>query len=757
MIPVLEGEHAMGEIALLTEQVFAPDGPLAKHWGEFFRRRGGQVRMAREVARTFEEGGITVVEAGTGVGKSFAYLVPAFALLATNRTTRLVVATNKINLQHQLLEKDLPTLSKALDLHVAYCLLKGRSNYLSRRRLATAWRRSSQELFPEELEAFRLLSDWAQKTQIGDRAEFEAYLQGLIKKGNISEKMESRALTLWSEVQSDRYDCLRKRCPAVEKCFLYGAKSSAEASQIVVTNHHLLALDALLEEANEKSELLPAHDYLVIDEAHSLVESVTSCLTREVALKSFQRPVTRLLGRSVGGQGTGVLWEFLDALRSDWGCSKLAKVLDDALAEKLKRTYELVQHCFTRLEKYLTKTQEASLPMKIEIGYYTPLLPHAGKRPKWADNPDFVELQELVPIGEELERCFRSVEQIDFSPKPPLEDLACRFTAMLHLIIENLQTLRDFADLRNRKLSRWFLTSKDPDINEPGETTLVVAPIEVGEFIRPLLQKYKAVILTSATMSTAGNFSYILRDWGLGKSDEDESELTTLSVESPFDYQRNCILAIPKDLPTGDRQASADGEIDRSYVEAACVFLESLLDITAGRTLILFTSWAALNTFWDQLGPRLKNAGFTPLRQQAKGKKLVLTQQFKHAERAVLFATASFWEGIDIPGEQLSCVVIEKLPFPVPDTPLLKDRIKARGGNGFWDFQLPVMINRLRQGFGRLIRTETDRGAVVVLDARLAVARYAALVRESLPPARLICGSREKILRELREFFLISR
>lgn len=744
----------MGEIVRLTEDAFAPDGPLAKHWGEFFRRREGQVRMAREVARTFEEGGITVVEAGTGVGKSFAYLVPAIYLLAQRREARVVVATNKINLQHQLLDKDLPTLAKALGVSLPYCLLKGRSNYLSRRRLAAAWQRSSQTLFGEEIEAFRLLAEWAQKTRTGDKAELEQHLSELHKRGKVSEKQEFRILSLWSEIQSDRYDCLRKRCPSLQKCFLYGAKSLAETSRIVVTNHHLLALDAFLADVNEKSELLPAHEYLIVDEAHSLVESITSCLTREVAQKSFQRPVSRLLGRAAGGLGAGLMGELLDSLHTHWAGSKIAEVLEDGFAEKLQRVGVLAQECFARLERVLAETAKQSKEKKAERSYDSPLTAHGKSRPRWTDNPDFPELSELVPIASECERFCEQVEQIDFSAKPTVEDLACRFTAMLRLIMENVKALKDFADLKNRALSRWFLTNKDTRNAERGSLTCVVAPIDVGAFLRPLLQKYKAVVLTSATLTTADDFSYTLREWGLDHGAEEcGGRLTTLSVESPFDYQQNCLLAVPTDLPDPKRHERASTPDWLAYEEAACDFLRAMLDITKGRTLILFTSWETLECFWRRLTTPLKQAGFTPYRQDPRGKKLVLTQQFKEAERAVLFATASFWEGVDIPGEKLSCVVIEKLPFPVPDAPLLQDRIEARGGNAFDDFQVPMMINRLRQGFGRLIRTETDRGAVVVLDTRLVKKPYAPLVQKSLPPARLISDSRENVLKDLKEFF----
>lgn len=745
----------MGEIVHLTEEAFVEEGPLAQHWGEFYRRREGQLRMAREIARTFEEGGITVVEGGTGVGKSFAYLVPAIYLLAQRREVRVVVATNKINLQHQLLDKDLPTLEKALGVSLPYCLLKGRSNYLSRRRLKAAWDRSSQTLFGEDVEAFRLLAEWAQTTSTGDKAELEDYLQQLHKKGTVSEKQESRVLSLWDEVQSDRYDCLRKRCPSLQECFLYGAKSLAADSRIVVTNHHLLAIDALLEDENDKSELLPAHEYLIVDEAHSLVESITSCLTREVAQKSFQRPVSRLLGRGPGGQGIGLMGELLDSLRTHWAGSKLTELLEDGFAEKLERVGVLAQECFARLERVLAEKAKAGEEKKPERRYNEPLAAHDKPRPRWKENPDFPELPELDAIKTEFERCCDQVEQMDFSAKPTVEDVACRFKAMLCLIVDNVNALKDFADLENCALSRWFLTNKDARNAELGSITCVVAPIDVGASLRRLLEKYKAVVLTSATLTTANDFSYTLREWGFDhEAEKHRCNLTTLSVKSPFDYQRNCLLAIPTDLPDPNRNEKVSNCLD--YVEAACDFLREMLDITKGRTLILFTSWETLDCFWRRLEKPLKQARFTPYRQDPRGKKLVLAQQFKEAERAVLFATASFWEGVDIPGEKLSCVVIEKLPFPVPDAPLLKDRIAARGGNEFYHFQLPMMINRLRQGFGRLIRTETDRGAVVVLDTRLAKQSYKELVLKSLPPARLISDSREKVLKELEEFFSAS-
>jgi ATP-dependent DNA helicase DinG len=726
----------MGELSERTENAFAPKGPLATRLGAKFRRREGQVEMAMTVADVFENGGVAVVEAGTGVGKSFAYLIPAIYLTTSDPSARVVIATNKINLQHQLMEKDIPALRMALDAEGGACLVKGRANYISLRRLDNALLTYGRSFFRAQL---TVIAQWAAGSQSGDKAELEKYLHDAAATGVFPEKYEDEVLRFWSDVESDRHDCLRDRCDHFTECFFYKARSAAKEARIVVTNHHTLILDAVLDELHENAEVLPSYDYLVVDEAHSLVESVTSCLSAEVSHHTFTRLIQRLLDRR-----HGLVAETAESLETQRRELELTQLISAELESLLRRVDDLTTAYFQSLERQSRGTVQQDRATSVQqIPYRNPLTSADTSRPTWKDNPDFPALEELHAIAERLRKIVALAKEQDLSAQPTSDDLVCRHCAVLVSLIEHIETLCLFANLSDDRWSRWFEWQVAEDRSR--ELLLVIAPIDAGTFIKNLLTKRKAAVLTSATLSTAKDFGHVLREWGISKNRRSSDvRVITRCVESPFDYRRNCLLAIPTDLPEPQ---------ENSFSAQASALIRQIVQIVDGRTFLLFTSWEDLERFWNLLRDDLERAGFTPLAQQRHGKRLVVTEQFKSNYRPVLFATASFWEGVDIPGEQLSCVVIVKQPFPVPNTPLLEDRVRYRNLDSFNDLMLPMMIGRLRQGFGRLIRSETDRGAVVILDSRLTRRSYSHLVLKSLPSAKLVCESQKKLLSRLREFF----
>jgi ATP-dependent DNA helicase DinG len=744
-----------------VEAVFAQGGTLSTQPGTRYKPRPQQIEMTRLVARTFAEGGIAVIEAGTGVGKSYAYLVPSLLWLthqlerrdADARSARVIVATNKINLQHQLTDRDIPDLLRALGSSVKLAVFKGRTNYLSLRRLRNALSTGHESLFRwerDQQKALRIIESWARETATGDWADLEERLEIEVEHGTVTPEQRDAVAQAWPLVHSDYHDCMEVACPFFRRCYFFRARQGAEEAQLIVTNQHILTLDRLFNLSNENASILPGYERVIIDEAHSLVETVTSVLTRSITERSVVRLVDRLLGDAGRRRRRGLLDEFRDQLENVLPGSPLVDLVGPDFEEMLAGIRSLWQECFHSLSARIGQTATAGGALAVRY-------PFAGAAAAVAagENPDFEKGRQLFSeeTGAALKRCLAKIDSADFRRHQDMHDVAVRFSAILQMLDEHLATLRDFADLSKSSASsdplcRWIQCTGD----EEGKTTLTlsVAPVDVSGMIAQLLsgEQMKTVVLTSATLTVEGRFDYILSEWGLNSRFAERGG-QTLMLDSPFDYAGNCLFAIPEDLPDPQKAKS-------QFTPEACEMVEEILKITRGRAFLLFTSWADLDAFWEELAPRLRKKGFSPMRQERDGRRIVLVRIFRERERPVLFGTVSFWEGVDIPGDALSCVIIVKLPFPVPTEPMFEARAEHKGLVGierFRQLSVPAMITRLRQGFGRLIRTETDHGVVVLLDKRATSKSYSDTILKSVPPARLVTGSRTKILHELRRMF----
>lgn len=739
----------MGGLAKEVEDVFAPGGVLARHLGDRYSVRDEQVRMARFVADVFENRQIGIVEAGTGVGKSFAYLVPSL-LLAAKKKQRVIIATNKINLQHQLVEKDLPALLQATGLKVSYILLKGRTNYLSRRRLVNAMRLLDPGLFDEkEMRTLSLIHAWAKETHTGDRAELERVLEKLRQTQQAPEDIHELAARVWPEIQSDRYDCRKEQCPHFRDCFFYKARATAENADIIITNQHVFVYDHLVQQgARSEARVLPDYNFLVIDEAHSLVETVTSCLQEDIDADSIPRVVRRIVGPSrPAGERNGLLPSLLEKLADD----QLAASMNDRLKSLLNALAEEWRSCFQDLE-HLVLQHSRSRDANQGGGWgSTVTIPYPFSDNNANDGtPVFDSHLRIFELQNELRREIDSLTKLlQTSVDETVADLAHRLVALLEMLCDLTEVLRIFANTSDGRWCRWFQLNAG-STNERLSLRLFIAPVNVADMISSFLlgneEGGKGVVLTSATLAVNREFDYIIREWGLSDAFDRDLVMTHLE-DSPFDYAERCLLAVPTDLPE-DR--------GRDFVEAASRLILDTLNVTRGRAFLLFTSWNELDTFWDKLSNKLSERGFLPLRQDPEGKRHVITDSFRAASAPVLFGVASFWEGVDIPGETLSCVIIVKLPFPVPTDPVLAARAKAYRLNRNSEFQkifLPLMITRLRQGFGRLIRTEKDFGAVLILDSRLTTRNYRKQVLGSLPPAKFVEARSDEIVQTLQKCF----
>ncbi|MFA1545853.1 ATP-dependent DNA helicase [Actinomadura chokoriensis] len=642
--------------------------------------RPGQVEMARAVETAIESGEHLAAQAGTGTGKSLAYLVPAIRYAVEKQTT-VVVSTATIALQRQLVDRDLPRLAEALEpllgTELKFAILKGRRNYLCLHRVQTGVpeEEDGPSLFdPQQLSSLgrqvKRLNEWAEKTRTGDRDELVP---------GVNEQA-------WRQVAVTAKECLgAQRCPQGTECFAELARAEAGEAHIVVTNHALLAIDAL-----EEFQVLPEHDVVIVDEAHELVDRVTSVATGDLSaggVETAARRCGRLMEEAVAdrlkeaAEGLGILLEDLPQGRMD--------VLSSALGTTLAVVRDAAHACVTAL----------------------------GPEKKDADPGDASARKAARSSLEELHDT--AVRMLDaFKP-----EMAQRFDVV------------------------WLEKPFVQDGRPKRPPALHVAPIGVGGLLRATLFEQRTAILTSATLTLGGSFEPLARQWGLPPLDEggsrdaktaaeglartatekgEETEVvwSGLDAGSPFDHRKAGILYVARHLP----QPGRDGLADAYLTE-----ITELIEAAGGRTLGLFSSMRAARQAADELKDHLSH----PLLCQGEDSTSLLVKQFAEDERTCLFGTLSLWQGVDVPGPSLRLVIMDRIPFPRPDDPVSSARsraVAARGGNGFMAVAATHAALLLAQGAGRLLRSMDDRGVVAVLDPRLATARYGGFLKSSLPP-----------------------
>lgn len=647
--------------ALSVESMFALGGPLATKLGGY-EDRPEQRALAAAIERTFADGGALVAEAGTGVGKSIAYLVPAIA--AATAGERVVVSTHTLPLQDQLVRKDLPALQAALGTDVAVAVLKGRSNYLCPRR----WQilRGSVTTREEARIVCKTLV-WRTATESGDRAELN------LMRGEGE---------LWSQISANDESCDQRRCkrtPGTD-CYLQRAREAAANAGIVVVNHALL-----LQDARMRGALLPQAEHVVIDEAHRLEEVATDAFGLDLYEPRLRRDLQRV------GHSPAVTSALRDPARAE-----PAERVRAEIERALERTTEVFEALGALLVPVGGPVEER---MRITAG-----LRASGDR--W------------LPVELAGERLADAIAGIGFAADRiqslggDEDELAELQSGMGELAAARTAITRGLHDPRSSDIV-WLERDND------GALALHVAQTHLGGLIRrTLVDAHRAVVFTSATLAVAGSFEFALDRFGIADVAD------TLAVGSPFDHQRQALLVLPVDiaLPGEDR-----------FIEEAARLVEDVARVLEGRTLVLFTSHATLREAAGRMGA-LETEGLAVLTQGVDGSRRALLERFTQG-RAVLLGTQSFWEGVDLPGDVLRCVVIARLPFSVPDDPLVQGRAE-RYEDPFFDFQLPQAALRLRQGFGRLIRTKSDYGAVVLLDRRVVTRDYGEVLLGSLPDAR---------------------
>lgn len=672
-----------------TSSTLEPGGPFSGYFKNY-EHRPEQVEMLRAVTSSLSGGQHLLVEAGTGVGKSFAYLIPA-AIFAIKNNTRILISTNTINLQDQLIKKDIPDLKTALGLDLHASVLKGRSNYLCPRRLDLMRRR--KPISADELRVLAKVMVWLLDNKSGDRTEI-----------NITGSSERE---VWNHLSAEDDACSNEICMdrAGGACPLFLARQAAQNAHILVVNHALLLSDVAF-----GNRILPDYQHLILDEGHHLEAATTSALGFHLTQWDLE-----LLVREAGGANSGLFGQLINSTRDSISPSDFALLTKkvDRATDLAWRFQEQIRLFFDTISTFISqirdKNENNGYPWQERI------LPATRTQPGWDDvesawNEAGETLNQfLILIGELQKHC---------------ADLYSSGTTILEDLIGNLGNLyRRLYEVENMVGAMVFNPTQDtvywldvlPNSNR---ISLNSAPIHIGS----LLEKYlwhekRSIILTSATLSTHGEFNYIRNTLSADEADE-------LILGSPFDFENAALLYIPNDI-SEPHTSEYQRQVENSLVNlcAAC----------GGKTMVLFTSYAQLKRTSRIISDPLSKKNIVVYEQGDGASPNALLESFKSSDRAILLGTRSFWEGIDVPGEALSVLVIVKLPFSVPTEPLVSARSETYE-DPFNEFHLPEAILRFRQGFGRLIRTQSDRGVVAILDRRLLSKTYGQAFLKSLPP-----------------------
>lgn len=678
-----------------------------------FEPRGGQIDMALLVGESLSNERPLVIEAGTGTGKSLAYLVPA-ALWALANDGKVVISTHTKALQAQLMSSDLVLLAKA-GVAARATVLQGRTNYLCKRRLGLAVAEEAERP-PEERVDLDTIAGWDRTTSDGSRSDLPIDVDPAV----------------WERIESDSDLTLRVRCPHYAVCHFYQARRRAAAAHIVVVNHALLLADLTVRDGGG-SGILPKYKRLILDEAHHLEDAATGAVQERVTGRAIARAIHPLLSTK---RRRGALDRVLNT--ADKPNGPLFPDVRDRLIEAVEVAHHRARGSLDQARAALTELASQGLDPD---GSPLRVTPDIANSPRYA-----ISLAPpITALAAELDDLHGALDAV----LAPFEDVAVP-EADAQPILDVRRAARRIA--AHAATARAFLTDQpdrcrwiEPEFvrDRAPEASIDVAPIDVGPVLRRLLwDRLPGTVATSATMTVAGQFQFWMRRAGL-ESTED-APITTAIVPSPFDHARQALLAMPRDLP---------GPESDDFLDASSDVIAEAIEISDGGAFILCTSYRAVEHYARVLRERLPGR---PILAQGRSGRSGLLDRFREDRRAVLVGTDSFWEGVSVKGDGLRLVVIPRLPFRVPTEPLRLaryERITARGGDAFRTFSLPEAVIKLRQGYGRLIRHRDDRGAVLLLDRRIHDRTYGGVMLHSLPPARRISAPWQRVREELRAFY----
>lgn len=666
---------------------FKKEGKLAEELKGFSERKE-QLLTAEKIIDSFNQHQFDFIEAGTGTGKSFAYLIPALFYNDLNQA-RIVVSTNTINLQEQLINKDLVTLQRVLDFEFNAVLVKGRNNYLCLRKFKNFKKNFDNSEIDLDGKIFNELNEWKKQTESGEKSEINFQLKNKV----------------WNQIAAESDLCLKTSCPFYSNCFFMQARKKIYKADILIVNHHLLLSDARVKEDTGSVDrgILPNFNHLIIDEAHNIGEIATDHLGYPLYQPLLDNWLKRL-----SGDKKSLLSEIREdiAFTVDSDQKRLREILDKKIIPTTQKIRDLIPQYFNELKALISDYKDKKITVDENL----------KSNPKW---------KEFHKTAQDLAAYLKN----DFS--------------FLQIIYENLylglEAETDESEMKiksslNRcqdliKRIEFNLKAEDDDYvfwlessYYRGSEQIVQksAPIDAGKFLPDMIwSKLTNIIFTSATITAAGSFDYFYRETGINKAEE-------LKVESPFDYSKQAELLIPLGFPDPG---------NKNFLKELVVSLKEIISKTQGSTMVLFTSYRMLSYCYNNLKAELEEMGIRILSQSKLSRNYIM-QEFHSEYKTVIFGTSSFWEGVDLPGDLLKYLVMVKLPFPVPGEPLYQakeDLLKAKGLNPFYNLALPQAVIKFRQGFGRLIRSKKDSGFIILFDRRVKSRSYGQKFLDSIP------------------------
>jgi len=725
--PSRKKEYSALDISEL-EKLLMPEGPVAKKLGKNFEHRKEQIKVLNETARSFNEDSIVLIEAGTGTGKTFSYLIPAIKWALKNNE-RVVVSTNTINLQEQLIGKDIPMLKEAIQENFTYSLVKGMRNYLCILR-AGAVDDGQQELIEdEESDEIKNILEWAKTTS----------------DGSLSDLSFSPKPNVWDKVSAESDSCIRSKCPHYADCFFFKRRREVSAAQLLIVNHHLFFSDLAIKAATNDSEsgILPGYNRVVFDEAHNIVDAATSHFSMTISKNGMIRTLRRLKSRGKKGEIKGLV---------NYAASTANKISkNDKNSELINTLLKIEEVVSPRIDIIETSINE-SFEMIYDIAsantreeknggndFSFRVLEHIQKSDDWLKAEEIFESLriKLLKIQGEIKFLIEILGQNEEMPQ--IIKLLIEFRSVYSKMEYYLEGINSFFKQKDDQNVKWVeVRIRNGNIF----ISLGISPIDISNQLKQkLYSNTKTVVMTSATLAVENSFEFQKSQLGL----ENNSRTREQKVLSPFNYKKQVVLGMPVNIP--EHHSS-------NYIEVVSKILQEVIEISGGRALILFTSYNTLNSVTNAINDGLLESGIEVLKQGTLPRDKLL-DKFRNSMNAVLLATDSFWEGVDIIGDALKLVVIMRLPFKVPTDPIIEaraDYLEKMGINSFLNYSVPMAVIKFKQGFGRLIRSKNDRGVVLVLDKRINTKSYGKYFINSLPNCKKLYGKYEDMLDDLKKF-----
>lgn len=714
------------------------EGPLARIL-KGFEARPQQQAMLRDVVDAYNDKSVVLIEAGTGTGKSLAYLIPAL-LCALQHKERTVITTHTITLQEQLIHKDIPQLLKTLNIDVKAVLVKGMNNYLCLRKLEE----TAQEqllMSQEELSEFSHIEAWAASTQDGSRSSLSTV----------------PSMPLWERLGAEGDTCSNAQCPHYQRCFFFKARRQAEDAQILVVNHHLLFADLSIRAESENytaTAILPYYRHVIIDEAHHIEDVATDFFGERISKLGFLRNLKRLASETSQKNMGKIALLRLKLMQfypnaSAAAISSIFTRLNIDLPAKSNELQAHIQYLFQAVSDYadqqLDNDREDSAAPESKLRLFSEHFFSAAWQEAIA--PKAVKLiatcksylQSMIALENDL----KEVNDDRFQEQS--KSLRADIIAFSERLTNHSNLIHNLVlNAPSKDKVHWIESTR---LKTGRNIGIVSAHLDISKLLASaLFSKFEAIILCSATLATNQRFDFIQQRLGITEQLLPEKKIVEKLYDSPFNYSKQALLLIPNDLPPP--QSS-------HFTLAASEQIWQAIEASRGSTFVLFTSYGMMNKCHEILGDRLQSQRYH-LFKQGEGSRQKILYQFKNTPRSVLFGTDSFWEGVDVSGEALRCVVIVKLPFRVPTEPIIQARteaIVARGGDPFTEYSLPNAIVKFKQGFGRLIRHNNDRGCIICLDSRLITKGYGKFFLDSLPDCQRCLSPAALIEQQMRNFY----